>query len=101
MATGAVPYPHCRQSVAQAPALSRHEDYDEREYRCVDWRGYVCAPRVATLVRKATMGLRERLGKLFGKSGATSATLTADRARAHEMHGRATGQTSGEQAGTR
>ncbi|MHB8577882.1 MAG: hypothetical protein ACYDCQ_21430 [Dehalococcoidia bacterium] len=47
------------------------------------------------------MRLREHLGKLFGKSDSGTATLTADRARVQEMHDRETGQTSGEQGGTR
>ncbi len=47
------------------------------------------------------MGLREQISKLFGKSTAGETTLTADRARAQEMHGRETGQSSSEQDGTR
>jgi len=47
------------------------------------------------------MGLRERLGRLFGKPARGSTTLAADRTRANEMHGRETTQTRYEQDGTR
>ncbi len=46
------------------------------------------------------MGLRDRLATLFGKPGGHD-TLAADQARAQEMHGRETQQTSHEQDGTR
>lgn len=47
------------------------------------------------------MGLSERLGKLFHKPAAGTATLAADQTRAHAMHGHATSQSSTEQDGGR
>jgi hypothetical protein len=62
--------------------------------------GAVGAGGDAAAVGKATMGLRDRLATLFGTSGGNG-TVAADQARAQEMHGRETGQTSHEQDGTR
>ncbi|HZQ35223.1 MAG TPA: hypothetical protein VFD32_04770 [Dehalococcoidia bacterium] len=47
------------------------------------------------------MGLSEQLGRLLGRRSTPSATLTADRARQQQMHGRETGQTTQEQAAMR
>jgi hypothetical protein len=47
------------------------------------------------------MGLSDRIGKLFGRSGSGSATLITDQARAQKIHGRETGQTASQQDGTR
>ncbi len=47
------------------------------------------------------MGLGERIGRWFGRRSAPNATLSEDRARQQQMHGRETGQTEQEQAAMR